>query len=99
MVIRLSPRLQKRLERAAKVRGVKPSKLIENALKQYLRPRDQVSEARRRLRELAKYKKPITDFDAALHAARRYARQLEEDNTEFLELAAKRFAKPSDHGV
>ncbi len=98
MVIRLSPTMQKRVERAAKARGVKPSKLVEELLTERLvaerKPREQVSEARKRLRELAKYKKKVDDFDAELHEARRYARQLEEDNAEFIEAAARRYAKP-----
>ncbi len=51
MVIRLSPTIQKRVTRAAKAKGIKPSQLVEDALKEYLtaerKPREQVSEARR----------------------------------------------------
>ncbi len=97
MVIRLSPTLKKRVARAAKAKGVTPTKLAETALKEYLapksKPREEVSEARRQLRELAKYKKPIADFDAAVHSAKAYARKSYEDNAEFIELASKRFSK------
>jgi hypothetical protein len=100
MTIRLSPALEKRVQRAAKARGMKPSEWVEKALREYLKgvgtTQTHVSEARRRLRALAKYKKPVTDFDTAVHEARRYARQLESDNAEFIEAAAKRYSKSRD---
>lgn len=100
MVIRLSPTIQKRVTRAAKAKGIKPSQLVEDALKEFLKtkrePREQVSDARRRLRELARYKKPVADFDAAVHRAKARARQSYEDNAEFIELAARRFSEPRD---
>jgi hypothetical protein len=102
MVIRLSPTLEKRVARAAKAKGIRPDRLVRVALSQYLapkrNPRAQVSEARLRLRQLARYKKPVTDFDAEVHAARQYARQLEEENAEFIEAAAGRFAGPESNG-
>ncbi|MCL4490164.1 MAG: hypothetical protein M1570_18830 [Chloroflexi bacterium] len=95
MVIRLSPSLEKRVERAAKAKGIKPSKLVEEAVKEYLaakgKPHDEVSEARRQLRELLKHKRKVVDFDAAVHEARREARQLEEDNAEWIERAGHRY--------
>ncbi|MBI5649453.1 MAG: hypothetical protein HZC40_03245 [Chloroflexi bacterium] len=96
MVVRLSPTIQKRVERKAKAQGIKPAQLIELALKQYLAPKPKpvapVSDARRQLNESARFMKKNVDFDAALHAARQYARQLEADNAEFIEMASKRFA-------
>jgi len=98
MTIQLSPALQKRVARTAKARGITAKQLVEEALRAYLKPppkaRPQESEARKRLRELNKYKKKEADFDAALHRARAYARQLEEDNAEFIELVANRYARP-----
>ncbi len=102
MVIRLSPTLEKRVARAAKAQGIKPERLVRVALDQYLapkrKPREQVSEARLKLRQLARYKRPVSDFDAEVHAARRYARQLEEENAEFIEAAAGRFAGSESSG-
>ncbi len=91
MVIRLSSTMVKRVERAAKARGIKPSKLVEDALKEYLtdKPHEEISEARRQLRELLKDQKPPDDFMAAVHEARRYARQLEEDNADWIESVTK----------
>jgi hypothetical protein len=40
----------------------------------------------------------VTDFDAEVHAARQYARQLEEENAEFIEAAAGRFAGSESNG-
>ncbi len=87
MVIRLSSAMVKRVERVAKARGVKPSKLVEDALKEYLAPKqpDEISEARRQLNELLKHKKKTVDFDAAVHAAKRYAGKLLEDNADWIE--------------
>ncbi len=94
MVIRLSPAIQKRVERAAKARGVTPSRYVEELIKKNApvkrKPRMQVSEARRQLNELLKGKTPKTDFMTALHVARRYARQLEEDNAEWIDSIMKR---------
>ena len=96
MVIRLSPTLQKRVTRAAQAQGITPEKLVSAALKQYLAPpkssaTEEISESRRRLRELARYKKPVLDFDAAVHRAKELAHQSYEDNADLLELAAQRF--------
>lgn|GEM_PF-1214309 len=102
MVIRLSPTMKRRIERAAKTQGITPSKFVEEMLKERLkakrkpRAEEPVSEARRRLRELARYKKPVLDFDAAVHRAKAAARQSYEDNAEFIELAAKRFTQSSE---
>jgi len=100
MTIQLSPALEKRVAREAKARGIKPKELVEQALRAYLKPptktRPQESEARRRLRELTKYKKRNVDFDTAVHEARKYARQMEADNAEFIELAAKRYTKTTN---
>ena len=95
MVIRLSPTLQKRVERAAIARGVKPSKLVEAALKEYLNPRDQVSEARRQLRQLLKHKKKTVDFDAAVERAKHYAGKLLDDNADWIEQVT---AHGTEHG-
>ncbi len=99
MVIRLSPTMEERVEQAAKAKGIEPGQLVEEALDKYLakdEPRQEVSEARRQLRELMKDKKPAMDFDAALHDARRYARQLEEDNADWIESLAKHRTQPTD---
>jgi hypothetical protein len=97
MTIQLSPAVEKQVERAAKARGMKPKDLVEEVLKAYFKPQAkphlEESDARRRLRELTKYKKRQVDFDTAVHEARKYARQLEADNAEFIELAAKRYSK------
>ena len=100
MVIRLSPTLQKRVERAAKAEGVTLSKWLEDAVKQRLaaerKPPEQVSEARRQLNELLKDQKPPEDFMAAVHDARRYARQLEEDNADWLDMVMTPNAQQND---
>lgn len=92
MVIRLSPTLEKRVARAAKARGVKPDKLVADALKQYLaverKPRAEVSEARRQLHALVRHKKKVVDFDAEVHAAKRSAGRLYEDNADWIERVA-----------
>ncbi len=89
MVIRLSPTLKKRVERAAKTEGVTLSKWLEDAAKQRLapkpKPREQVSEARRQLNELLKHQKPPADFMAAVHEAKREAGKLYEDNADWIE--------------
>ncbi len=98
MVIRLSSAMQKRVEREAKVRGVKPSKLVEQLLKERLapaKPREEVSEARRQLNELLKHKKKTVDFDAAAHAAKRYAGHLLEDNADWIDRVT---AAGTEHG-
>ena len=93
MVIRLSPAIQKRVERAAKAEGVTLSKWLEAAVKERLvakRKPHEVSEARRRLNALLKNQKPPDDFMEKLHRARRYARQLEEDNADWIESVTQR---------
>ncbi len=87
MVIRLSSAMVKRVERVAKARGVKPSKLVEDALKEYLAPKqpDEISEARRQLNELLKHKKKTGDFDAAVERAKRRAGELYEANADWIE--------------
>ena len=97
MVIRISPTLQKRVTRAAKAKGIKPEKLVSAALKQYLaqaKPREteQVSPERQQLNELLKHMKKPVDFDTAGHQAKRRAGQQYEDNAEWLEQSAHRFA-------
>ena len=100
MVIRLSPTLQKRVERAAIAEGVTLSKWLEAAVKERLavkrKPREEISQARKRLRELAKYKKPVVDFDAEVHAVRAFAWKQYEDNAELIEMASKRYSKSND---
>lgn len=99
MVIRLSPTLEKRVARAAKAQGIKPERLVRVALDQYLaprrKPRAQVSEARRQLDELLRHKKKVEDFDAAVHAAKRYAGKLLEDNADWIDRVA---AQGTEHG-
>ncbi len=89
MVIRLSPTFQKRVEREAKAKGLKPAELVEVALKECLapkrKPREPVSEARRQLRELLKHKKKTMDFDEAVHAAKRAGGKLIEDNQDWID--------------
>ena len=89
MVIRLSPTVQKLVERESKARGIKPAKLVEETLKEHLttkrKPREQVSEARRQLRLLLKHKKKTVDFDAAVHAAKRAGGKLIEDNQDWID--------------
>lgn len=98
MVIRLSPTLKRRVEREAKSQGITPSKFIEDTLKDRLRarrkPRGQVSEARRQLRELLRHNK-VEDFDTAVHAAKRYAGKLLEDNAEWIDRVS---AQGTEHG-
>jgi len=100
MVIRLSPTIEKRVARAAKAKGIKPSQLVEAALREYLaaerKPREQVSEARRQLNELLRHKKKSVDFMAEVHEAKREAGRLYEDNAEWIERASHRF--DSDNG-
>ncbi|MBI4786372.1 MAG: hypothetical protein HY782_04930 [Chloroflexi bacterium] len=86
-MIQLSPVLEERIVRAAKQKGIEPEKLVEKAVDKLLAEDGgpQVSEARRKLRELAKYKKPVVDFDAAVHQAKRRAGQLLEDNADWIE--------------
>ncbi len=99
MVIRLSPTIEKRVARAAKAKGIKPSQLVEAALKEYLaaerKPREQVSEARRQLDELLRRKKKTVDFDAEVHQAKRSAGKLYEDNADWIERVA---AEGTEHG-
>jgi hypothetical protein len=97
MTIQLSPALEKRVARAAKARGIKPKDLVEEALKEYLKPvrktRLPESAARKRLRELNKYKKQDVDFDTAVRQAKLQAYNLYQDNVEFIEMGAKRYTK------
>jgi len=99
MVIRLSPTIQKRVTRAAKAKGIEPSQLVEDALKEFLRtkrePREQVSEARRQLDELLRHKKKTVDFEAEVHQAKRSAGKLYEDNADWIERVA---AEGTEHG-
>lgn len=89
MVIRLSPTLEKRIEREAKVQGIKPQRLVENVLKQYLRVKqarpEAISTTRRQLDALLRYKKRTVDFGATVQRAKRRAGQLYEDNAEWIE--------------
>ncbi len=99
MTIQLSPTLEKRVARIAKARGIQPKQLVEEAVRAYLKPQTPPrpeTAARRELRALLRNKKKTVDFDAALHKARAYARQMEDDNAEFIERAAKRYAKTVD---
>ena len=95
MVIRLSPTMEKRVARAAKAQGIKPDRWVGNILKQHLaaegRSREPVSEARRQLDQLLKHMRKPADFDAAVHAAKRHAGRLYEDNAEWIERASHRF--------
>lgn len=97
MTIQLSPTLEKRVAREAKARGIKPKDLVEKALKAYLKPptktRPQESEARRRLRELNKFKRKVVDFDATVREAKAAASKLYEDNTAFITMASTRYSK------
>ncbi|MBM3129386.1 MAG: toxin-antitoxin system HicB family antitoxin [Chloroflexi bacterium] len=101
MVIRLSPTLEKRVARAAKAKGVKPNQWIETAVKQQLaaedkrQPEEPVSDARRQLDELLRHKKKVEDFDAAVHAAKRYAGKLLEDNADWIDRVT---AQGTEHG-
>lgn len=101
MVIRLSPTVQKLVERESKIRGIKPAKLVEDTLKERFaakrKPREQVSDARQRLRELAQYKKKGVAFDEALRTAREFAQKQYTDNVEFIEMTAKRHSKPENN--
>jgi hypothetical protein len=89
MVIRLSPTLERRIEREAKVQGIAPERLVENILKQYLSVKKARSEAmsatRRQLDALLRYKKRTVDFAAAVQRAKRKAGRLYEDNAEWIE--------------
>jgi hypothetical protein len=91
MVIRLSPTLEKRVARAAKAKGIKPDQWIEIAVKQQLAAEgkpptaEPVSDARRQLDELLRHKKKTTDFMTAVHAAKRRAGKLYEDNADWIE--------------
>jgi len=100
MVIRLSPTMEKRVARAAKAKGVKPDRLVESILKQRLpaedKPREQVSEARRQLDQLLKHMSKPADFDAAVHAAKRHAGRLYEDNAGWIERASHQQFKVDD---
>ncbi len=93
MVIRLSPALEERIERAAKEEGIKPDKLVEKALDEYLtaerQRRQPTSEARRQLQELAQDKKKVVDFDAAVEEAKRNAGKLYDDNADWIERAVR----------
>ena len=101
MVIRLSPKIQKLVERESKARGIKPTQLVEDTLKERFTPKrkppEQISEARQRLRELAQYKKKGVAFDEALRTARAFAQKQYTDNVEFIEMTAKRHSKPENN--
>lgn len=92
MVIRLPPVLEERIERAAKAKGLEPVQLVEEALKEYLTEedtrREEVSEERRQLLKLLRNKKKTADFDAEVHAAKREAGRLYEENADWLEHTA-----------
>lgn len=97
MTIQLSPALEKRIAREAKARGIKPKDLVEQVLKEYLKPARKTlppeSAARKRLRELNKFKKQDVDFDTAVRQAKLQAYNLYQDNVEFIEMGVKRYAK------
>lgn len=97
MVIRLSPTLEKRVARAAKAKGVNPTKWVEDTVKERAsaerKPRAQVSEARRQLRVLLKHKKKTVDFDAA----KRAGGKLIEDNQEWIDSVMARPRRISRH--
>lgn len=96
MTIQLSPTLEKRIAREAKARGMKPKELAEQILKAYFKPQAAArpeTAARRELRARLRNKEITTDSDRKLHAARAYARQMEEDNAHFIERAAQRYTK------
>ncbi len=79
MVIRLSPALEERIERAAKEKGIKPDKLVDEAVQEYLageRQTEQISEARRQLDDLLQHMKKPKDFDASMEDAKRNAGRL-----------------------
>jgi hypothetical protein len=94
MVIRLSPALEERIERAAKEKGVEPEKLVEEAVQEYLageRQTEQISEARRQLDDLLQHMKKPEDFVAEVRAAKKRADKLYEDNAEAIEQSSRRF--------
>ncbi len=95
MVIRLSPALEERIERAAKEKGIKPDKLVEEAVQEYLageRQTEQVSEARRQLDDLLQHMKKPKDFVAEVRAAKERAAKLYEDNAEAIDQSSRRFS-------
>ena len=100
MVIQLSPTLEESIAREAKQEGKLPEQLIQEMFETHLalkrQPREQVSEARRQLDELLKHKKKTVDFDAEVHAAKREAGRLLEDNAEWIESAIHRFDSDKD---
>ncbi len=72
MSIQLSPTLEKRITRAAKAKGIKPEKLLAEAFKAYMILDRQAppaqSDARRRLNELAKYRKKSAEPESELQS-------------------------------
>ena len=84
MVIQLSPTLEESIAREAKQEGKLPEQLIQEMFETHLalkrQPREQVSE----------------DFDAEVHAAKREAGRLLEDNAEWIESAIHRFDSDKD---
>ncbi len=96
MVIRLSPALEERIERAAKEKGIQPDKLVEKALEEYLtaerQRREPTSEARRELDDLLQHMKKPMDFDAEVRAAKERADKLYEDNAEAIDQSSHRFS-------
>ena len=99
MVIQLSPTLEEQVERAAQAKGITPEILVADAVGRYLagecESSERVSEARQQLRELLKHKKKVVDFDAAVHAAKREAGRLYEDNADWIERVAE---SGTEHG-
>jgi hypothetical protein len=88
MVIRLSPALEERIARAAKEKGIKPDKLVEEAVQEYLageRQTEKVSEARRQLDDLLQHMKKPRDFVAEVEEAKRNAGRLYDDNADWIE--------------
>lgn len=92
MVIRLSSTLEKRIVREAKVRGIRPNRLVENILKQHLRVRplsrkETTSATRLQLDDLLRYKKRSANFMTAVRQAKQEAGRRYEDNVDWIERA------------
>ena len=94
VTIALPETLMVRTEAVAQRKGLKVDDLVVMAVQHYLDEEEQVSPARRRLRELLASQKKKDDFMEAVHRAKEEALKLIEGNQDWIDLV---MAGGADH--
>jgi metal-responsive CopG/Arc/MetJ family transcriptional regulator len=85
MVITLPDKLMEEANQVARQRGIEVKDLVVAAVERYLEGgEEEVSEARKRLRELSRRKKKTDDFMEAVHRAKTEAYRLYQANEEWI---------------